>query len=336
MMRTTAPVYFRNLDKEAKEPPFLFSVGYKFVRAFCAASRALPVKMTTHGGGKGTMTADTLLSACYAHLLTDEDDDAHGLPRRTGAFASLNADELARRMRREGGLKHTEDASGNPRCARGHYLYSRHHPWVTGMERTFCTVCGVETALSAIRFHCTSKACGGAQACLPCAGRFGPELATALRLGGNAPLLSQLGLAVARLTPALRGTHAGQWVCVTPLPAEGVAVVSTPLPLTRSMLLDAGVDGPQVDAVLAAHDEANNTEAYRLSVRMQCARLGRVMEDLRQRLRGLERTLRALDKAARATTPQTPQKRRRRSVLSTMTFGSSAEESEADSSGSSA
>lgn len=222
-------------------------------------------------------------------------------PGTWGAFASLGDAELNRRIRREGGLKHTENASLNPRCARAHRLFSRHHPWVTGLERTQCSICGQYGPLADIRFHCTSKLCGGAQACKPCATRYGPELATALLLAetSEAELLPLLATVVERLVPALRGGVSVVHAMSTP---EMIArtQMGCPLEFTRDMLVS--METQRADALMEAHDEAQNTEAFRVAGRMQCARLARVVQELQHRLRNMERALRALDKEAAART----------------------------------
>ena len=235
-------------------------------------------------------------------------ETAAGLPprkkaRRGGAFAAFSDADLAVRMQREGGLKHAENPAANPRCTRGHPLFSRHHPWVAGLAATQCTICADTLPITDIRFHCTSKLCSGAQVCYGCAGRFGPEIATALLLVDSAApeeRMAQLAQAAATLTPLLRGrppTVARQG----PLGPTEALVVGQALPLTRTLLAETF---PQwspaaLDALMAAHDEANNTEAYRLAGRMQYARLSRVAQELTVRLRAMDQGLRALEKTAR-------------------------------------
>lgn len=84
----------------------------------------------------------------------------------------------------------------------------------------------------------------------------------------------------------------------------GTAVdLSRPLPLTRALVVSAGVEEATVDPLLAAHDEAHNTDAYRAAGRMQAMRLASVVRELKRRQRAVERALAALEKRA-ATTVQ--------------------------------
>ena len=218
-------------------------------------------------------------------------------PRMGGAFGSLASAELERRLRGEGGLKHTEDARRNPRCARGHALFSRSHPWTAGLVETRCTVCDATVPTTSVRFHCVSKLCGGAQACVQCAARFGAELATALLVSetGRRALLPSLERAVAALAEGLHGPGAAPRAAVT-LTAD----LSRPLPLTRALVAAAGVEA--ADALMEAHDEAHNTDAYRAAGRMQAMRLANVVRELQRRHRAVERALAALEKRALAPT----------------------------------
>ena len=212
-----------------------------------------------------------------------------------GAFASLPASELSRRLKGEGGLKHTEDTRRNPRCARGHPLFSRNHPWMAGLRTTRCTVCVEEVAVASVRFHCVSKLCVGAQVCVRCAARFGPEIATALLLSstGRRALLPSLGRAVDALAERLQGPGgAARAVTLT-------AELSRPLPLTRALVAWSGVADDAVDPLLAAYDEAHNTDSYRAAGRMQAMRLSNVVRELQRRLRSVERALSALEKRKR-------------------------------------
>jgi hypothetical protein len=221
--------------------------------------------------------------------------------RRTGAFASLASDELERRLTGEGGLKHTEDAQRNPRCGQGHALFSRSHPWTAGLAETRCTVCAAEVPTTSVRFHCVSKLCGGAQACVRCAARYGSELGTALLLSdtGRRALLPSLGRVVEALSEGLHGPGGAARGAVV---MAGTAVdLSRPLPLTRALVVSAGVEEATVDPLLAAHDEAHNTDAYRAAGRMQSMRLASVVRELKRRQRAVERALAALEKRAATT-----------------------------------
>jgi hypothetical protein len=241
--------------------------------------------------GEGCETRSGLLTSFFA---------AKKRPRTSssGAFGSLASGELERRLKGEGGLKHTEDARRNPRCARGHALFSRSHPWTAGLAETRCTVCGETVPVASVRFHCVSKLCGGAQACVRCAARFGAELATALLAAetGRRALLPALERAVAALAEGLHGPGAAPRAAVT-LTAD----LSRPLPLTRALVAAAGVEA--ADALMEAHDEAHNTDAYRAAGRMQAMRLTNVVRELQRRQRAVERALAALEKRAVATPP---------------------------------
>ena len=246
----------------------------------------------------------------------DEGRLAKKKPRSAGAFADWTEAELARR--REGGLKHAEDPSGNPLCPRGHALFHRHHPWVSSQATTQCTICLDGTLpLARIRFHCASKLCGGTQVCAHCAERYGSETTTALLIAerlqdeGDVQCLPALACAVA----AMR------------LRTLDDSLLVTREMLRAALLATAPEHVAQADRVMRFHDEALNTEAYRTEGRLQSARLARVVQELQQRHRALERTLRALDKrsAPAAAKPRVAAKRARAGSASSSSDSSSDE-----------
>ena len=223
-----------------------------------------------------------------------------------GALGDWSEAELARR--REGGLKHTEDPSGNPCCQRGHPLFQRHHPWATSRAMTQCSIClHASLALARIRYHCASKVCAGTQVCIDCADAYGSETATALLMAETRVANADddgLFHALAYAVKALR-----------------LRTTEDSLVLSREMLQAAmGVAAPQyvqhVDTLMRYHDEAFVTEAYRAEGRMQSARLARVAQELHQRHRALERTLRALDKRAEECALRRAQARKKRAPAS--------------------
>jgi hypothetical protein len=162
-------------------------------------------------------------------------------------------------------------------------------------------VCDAAVPTTSVRFHCVSKLCGGAQACVRCAARYGSELGTALLLSdtGRRALLPSLGRVVEALSEGLHGPGGAARGAVV---MAGTAVdLSRPLPLTRALVVSAGVEEATVDPLLAAHDEAHNTDAYRAAGRMQAMRLASVVRELKRRQRAVERALAALEKRAAPT-----------------------------------
>jgi hypothetical protein len=160
---------------------------------------------------------------------------------------------------------------------------------VSSRTTTQCTICLDATlTLQQIRFHCASKMCGGTQVCVECAERYGSETTTALLMAEH-------------VTTQADAESFGALACA--VEALQLQSVEHSLLLSRDMLREAIMTSDpayavHVDAVMHYHDEAFNTDAYRLEGRMQSARLARVTQELQQRHRALERVLRNLDKRA--------------------------------------
>ena len=250
-----------------------------------------------------------------------------------GAFADWTDEEFSKR--REGGLKHTEDPSANPCCPRGHFLFHRHHPWVTNRTTTQCSICTRATLpLALIRYHCASKVCGGVQVCNDCSDRYGSETTTALHMAEH--------LADPRAFNAL--AHAVR--------SLRLRTSETSFHMTRDVLrASLEMAAPHLlqhaDDVMRFHDEAFNTEAYRAEGRAQSARLARAVQELQQRQRALDRTLRALDRRASgvvihqqlqrgkrpkasASAAEPPSRRRRAVAMSSSSSSSSSSDDDDD------